>query len=302
LPASARIPNGTNHWLPSSRYGWPSVLQKQSILYSTYDKAREIRFRSDDSPTPTGHTTGYRYGPERQKFRRMDWFNNVASGASDATEYVGTTEILRPNGATYRDIRRRVGGAIVVNRIKDNGTESGYAVYYEFTDALGSPHRITDQWGQPYLDDGSQWFVPFGMRADAGNGDPLDAAERLGFPDSLTRHGWTGHEQADPVGVIQMGGRLYDAEAGRFVQPDPFVQDPFDGQSLNRYSYLLNNPLSGTDPSGYWGAKEQGYLRTVVAIVIDADNYRVNERQAIRATRVPALFSRSHRAHRDGTA
>jgi RHS repeat-associated protein len=239
----------------------------------------------------------------------MDWFNNVASGASDATEYVGTTEILRPNGATYRDIRRRVGGAIVVNRIEDDdgdpgsdGTEIGYAVYYEFTDALGSPHRITNEWGQPYPDDGSQWFVPFGMRADAGNGDPLDAAERLGFPDSLTRHGWTGHEQADPVGVIQMGGRLYDAEAGRFVQPDPFVQDPFDGQSLNRYSYLLNNPLSGTDPSGYWGAKEQGYLRTVVAIVIDADNYRVNERQAIRATRVPALFSRSHRAHRDGTA
>jgi RHS repeat-associated protein len=132
----------------------------------------------------------------------------------------------------------------------------------------GSPHRITDRWGQPYLDDGSQWFVPFGMRADAGNGDPLDAAQRLGFPDSLTRHGWTGHEHADRVGVIQMGGRLYDAEAGRFVQPDPFVQDPFDGQSLNRYSYLLNNPLSGTDPSGYWGAKEQGYLRTVVAIAI----------------------------------
>lgn len=49
------------------------------------------------------------------------------------------------------------------------------------------------------------------------------------------------------VGVIQMGGRLYDAEAGRFVQPDPFVQNPFDAQSLNRYSYLLNNLASMYD-------------------------------------------------------
>jgi hypothetical protein len=46
------------------------------------------------------------------------------------------------------------------------------------------------------------------MRADTGNGDPLDAAERLGFPDTLTRHGWTGHEHADRAGVVQKGDRL----------------------------------------------------------------------------------------------
>src|SRR5690606_16340344 len=32
---------------------------------------------------------------------------------------------------------------------------------------------------------------------------------------------------------------------------DPFVQFPVDSQSANAYSYILNNPLSGTDPSGY---------------------------------------------------
>ncbi|MFT5520803.1 MAG: hypothetical protein ACI9IA_001400, partial [Enterobacterales bacterium] len=32
---------------------------------------------------------------------------------------------------------------------------------------------------------------------------------------------------------------------------DPFIQDPGNSQSMNPYSYIMNNPLSGTDPSGY---------------------------------------------------
>jgi hypothetical protein len=35
------------------------------------------------------------------------------------------------------------------------------------------------------------------------------------------------------------------------VQPDPLVQDPNNIQNLNRYSYVVNNPLKYIDPSGY---------------------------------------------------
>ena len=38
---------------------------------------------------------------------------------------------------------------------------------------------------------------------------------------------------------------------GRFIKPDPFVQNPFNVQNLNRYSYVLNNPVNFIDPSGY---------------------------------------------------
>jgi len=49
-----------------------------------------------------------------------------------------------------------------------------------------------------------------------------------------------------------MNGRIYDPKLGRFLQADPIVQAPKNSQNLNRYSYVLNNPLSYSDPSGYF--------------------------------------------------
>lgn len=49
-----------------------------------------------------------------------------------------------------------------------------------------------------------------------------------------------------------MNGRIYDPTLGRFLQADPHIQAPMNSQSYNRYSYVLNNPLSYTDPSGYF--------------------------------------------------
>jgi len=48
-----------------------------------------------------------------------------------------------------------------------------------------------------------------------------------------------------------MNGRIYDPVLGRFMTPDPFVQAPGNLQSYNCYSYGFNNPLAGTDTSGY---------------------------------------------------
>jgi hypothetical protein len=74
-----------------------------------------------------------------------------------------------------------------------------------------------------------------------------------------------------------MNGRLYDPELGRMLSPDPFVQIPEFSQNFNRYSYVLNNPLNLTDPSGYsfWGKTHNAFSswlknnwRTVVVIVV----------------------------------
>jgi hypothetical protein len=52
------------------------------------------------------------------------------------------------------------------------------------------------------------------------------------------------------MGFIHMNGRVYDPQIGRFLSAVPYIQDPYNTQSYNRYSYVINNPLKYTDPTG----------------------------------------------------
>jgi RHS repeat-associated protein len=67
---------------------------------------------------------------------------------------------------------------------------------------------------------------------------------------------FTGQREESAIGLYYYGARWYDAQLGRFVQPDPIVPDPGDPQSLNRYTYAKNNPVRFTDPSGYFSEEQ----------------------------------------------
>jgi len=62
--------------------------------------------------------------------------------------------------------------------------------------------------------------------------------------------GYTGHEQLDQLGLINMNGRMYDPSVGRFLSAHNVIQAPDLTQSYNRYLYCMNNPLKYTDPMG----------------------------------------------------
>ena len=47
-----------------------------------------------------------------------------------------------------------------------------------------------------------------------------------------------------------MNARLYDPTLARMLAPDNVLGDPTNTQSYNKYSYVINNPLKYTDPSG----------------------------------------------------
>lgn len=66
--------------------------------------------------------------------------------------------------------------------------------------------------------------------------------------------GFTNHEQTDPSGLIYMQARFYAPWFGRFLSPDPALDQHFEfTQSWNIYSYVQNNPTMLIDPTGMFG-------------------------------------------------
>ena len=80
-----------------------------------------------------------------------------------------------------------------------------------------------------------------------------------------TPRGYTGHEHLDAYGIIHMNGRIYDPNLARFLQADPFMEDT---GTLNRYTYVLNNPLMYNDPSGYMFDSPMDFFKTLAVIAI----------------------------------
>nr|WP_249118584.1 RHS repeat-associated core domain-containing protein [Pseudoalteromonas sp. NEC-BIFX-2020_015] len=113
------------------------------------------------------------------------------------------------------------------------------------TDMLGSTVLITDHQGKGI---GQYIYDPWGKQQQVYTSQALTSNAML----LSQMRSFTGHEQMDELEVIHMNGRIYDANIGRFLQADPFVQFPNLTQSHNRYSYVLNNPLTYNDPSGYF--------------------------------------------------
>ena len=61
---------------------------------------------------------------------------------------------------------------------------------------------------------------------------------------------YTGKERDDSTGLYFYEARYYDAILGRFISADTIVPNPNNPQTLNRYTYTLNNPMRYTDPTG----------------------------------------------------
>jgi RHS repeat-associated protein len=124
--------------------------------------------------------------------------------------------------------------------IRENGADQ---YYYTYTDHLGSLLTLTAPNGTVILD---QNFDAWGRLRHPANWDYVSVPA----PTSYLYRGFTGHEHLTNFNLINMNGRMYDPVVGRVLSVDNYVQNPYSTQAYNRYSYVMNNPLKYTDPSG----------------------------------------------------
>ena len=147
---------------------------------------------------------------------------NVGNG-SDTTEVV-TKYYYATLGAMMRLIAFRRGGTL----------------HWAGTDHLGGTIRVMD----------SSFAAVDGMRYEP-YGEDRDSGDSLN-----TDRKFTGQTEDETVGLYWYQSRAYDPEIGRFCSPDPIVPAPGNPQSLNRYSYVYNNPLKYTDPTGHYSVED----------------------------------------------
>ncbi len=108
----------------------------------------------------------------------------------------------------------------------------GGSTQFFHKDHLGSTRLLTSP--NQSLSDNMD-FLPFG---EQGSGD------------TGTTHKFTGDERDAETGLDHTLFRKYSSSLGRWTSPDPLYGDVTNPQSLNRYTYVLNNPLAFNDPTG----------------------------------------------------
>ncbi|MBW2713802.1 MAG: RHS repeat-associated core domain-containing protein, partial [Deltaproteobacteria bacterium] len=221
---------------------WFGQTQERRIAYTPFNKPEEIEKGSQ--------RILFDYAPDRSRYRRLDYTAPLGPGPEELTTtlYLGNVEkIVRPDGSYA--FKRHVGGVIITREHDENGVLQSEKESYSVTDHLGSLDLLLTQTGEIAREFG---FDSWGQRRNGVDWTALSQDELDGFDHSITTRGYTGHEMLDEVGIIHMNGRIYDANLGRFLQADALVQRVGNLQSHNRYSYVLNNPLAFSDPSGHF--------------------------------------------------
>jgi RHS repeat-associated protein len=192
--------------------------------------------------------------------RTFEWdidnrVTSVTMGGTTTMEYDYTGMRVKKNGAgttlyPFQGVEIDSTTGVMTKFIRI-GTENfashkgtGDERYYYHNDHLGGVNVITDKTGG---------------RAQLLEYDPWGSVSRN--ESTITAdptHRFTGKELDPETGLYYYGGRYYDPEISRFISADAFVPEAGNPQSLNRYSYTLNNPVRYIDPSGHFYMSKTG--------------------------------------------
>ncbi|WP_182912241.1 RHS repeat domain-containing protein [Pseudoalteromonas sp. MSK9-3] len=221
----------------------------RSFVYSGFDKVTQIHQAGNMQ-------VNFAYDANMRRYYRKDAYstqNEDAGKVDTETIYLGAFEHITKGGPS--------GGSIIHQytvgnmQISENLATGDITQKLMIRDHLGSVLAVSEVNAAKTAASITQTF-----RYDPFDQQYALQANSFSAFTGYMRQGFTGHEILNGLNVIHMNGRIYDPTIGRFLQADPFIQAPNNSQSYNRYSYVLNNPLSYTDPSGYFFEKLLGGL------------------------------------------
>jgi RHS repeat-associated protein len=234
-----------------------AVTQAGSAAYNyTYDDNGNVTGRHGLSVTWTsfnhpslingasGESVEFAYNHKHERWRAI---LNSSSGI-ETTYFIG--ELLeKVVSVGTSDFRHYISAGSTHVAVYSRTSSGVNTLRYIREDHQGSIAGILNANGTSFV---KESFTAFGNRRSSCTWSGPPTSGQLAKMKSVTRHGYTWHTALGDMGLNDMNGRIQDAVTGRFLSPDPYIPDPMHTQSYNRYSYVMNNPLTYTDPSGFW--------------------------------------------------
>jgi len=196
--------------------------------YTRFDKPSLITI---DANSGSQQEIAFRYDAEQERVKKV--------GPNETTVYFPglyyRTEDTS-SGRTQHHYLISNDTRVVTEVVKEAGVDD--RVLYHHDDYLGSTVLVTEE-----TSEGDVIAVQSNGYGVYGEQDTQN--------ESITKVGYTGHEYDAELGLVNMGGRMYDPQLGRMLTPDPFVANPWKPRNYNRYTYAFNNPLRFVDPTGF---------------------------------------------------
>ena len=247
---SVSYTDGTNRLssVRGERYTLPVF---DDIKYTSFNKISCIRQNISENPLQY-YTLSIDYGVDKEK--KVEFTGILMGGCGQNFEshyrnaktriYVNDLFTEETAGNETKSLNYIFAGGKVVAIHEISANSETHDIYLH-SDNLGSVVAYSDESGK-LAEELS--YDAWGRRRAPETWDYYSLSS-----DSISEYdkGFTGHDHIDMFNLVNMEGRMYDPLVGRFLSPDPIVQMPEYTQSLNRYAYCVNNPLSLTDPTGY---------------------------------------------------
>jgi RHS repeat-associated protein len=198
---------------------------------------------------PSGQGTEYMLYLYDGEGRRVAKVSNPTFSCTLGTGYtLMETYLLGPSGEHVTELKGD--GTFLRSNVYANGqllaTYTNNTTYFALNDWLGTKRVVTKYDGtvaQMCMN------LPFGD-------------ELICSANDLNEQHFTGQIHDQESGNDYFNARYYSNSTGRFLSPDPLGGQLTNPQTLNRYAYAVNNPLTNVDPTGLyhcvWSETENG--------------------------------------------